>query len=144
MKYVFFGTPRFAAIVLERLIGDGKPPIAIVCNPDKPVGREKVITPPPTKQVILNAAPPNDQIQILQPAKIDNEFLTQLRSLNADFFVVAAYAKILPDELLKIPPLGVIGTHPSPLPKLRGPSPIQSAIIEGVEKTGVTLYLIDE
>jgi methionyl-tRNA formyltransferase len=144
MRYVFFGTPRFAAIVLEKLIAGGESPIAIVCNPDKPVGRKKIITPPPTKQVILGAGSSNAEIRIYQPAKIDEEFLGQLRSLKADFFVVAAYAKILPDSLLSIPPLGVIGTHPSILPKFRGASPIQSVIIEGEEKTGVTLYLMDK
>jgi methionyl-tRNA formyltransferase len=131
MRYVFFGTPRFAAIVLEKLIASGHQPIAIVCNPDKPVGRKKIITPPPTKQVVLSATSLKEDIQIYQPAKIDDEFLAQLRSLKADFFVVAAYAKILPNTLLEIPPLGVIGTHPSILPKFRGASPIQSVIIEG-------------
>ncbi len=141
MRYVFLGTPKFAAIVLERLIDGGLPPIAVVCNVDKPVGRKKVVTPPPVKQVILDN---KADIQILQPVKIDDEFLDKLKQLNADFFVVVAYAKILPDSLLKIPHLGVVGTHPSILPKFRGPSPIQSVILTGESETGVTLYMMDE
>lgn len=80
----------------------------------------------------------------MQPEKLDDEFLTRLKKLKADFYVVAAYAKILPKKLLQIPHLGVIGVHPSLLPKYRGATPIQSAILSGGEKTGISLYLIDE
>ncbi len=141
MKYVFFGTPRFASIVLERLIAAGVPPLAVVCNPDMPVGRKQVITPPPTKQVVSESG---TDIKILQPVKIDTATIEAIKSLSADFYVVAAYGKILPLDLLKIPPLGTIGVHPSLLPKFRGPSPIQSAIIEGAPETGVSLFLLDD
>ena len=141
MKYIFFGTPEFAATILQKLIEADMPPLALVCNPDRPQGRKKIITPPPTKEAVLKSAV---KIDILQPEVLDNAFLAKLKSYGADFYVVAAYSKILKPELINIPPKGVVGVHPSLLPKLRGASPIQSAILEGSETTGVTLFLIDE
>ncbi|MBI4094589.1 MAG: methionyl-tRNA formyltransferase [Candidatus Liptonbacteria bacterium] len=138
MKYVFFGTPEFAAIVLERLIGAGMPPATVVCNPDRPVGRKKVITPPPTKLLAQKY-----NIPVLQPEVLSTSNL-QLLTSNCDFFVVAAYAKILPREIIELPRLGTIGVHPSLLPKYRGTTPIQSAILAGDEETGVALYCMDE
>ena len=117
-------------------------PVALVCNPDRPIGRKMIVTPPLTKGVILRKS--LLEIDVLQPEKINEEFLNKLGSYEADFYIVAAYAKILPAELLNIPKLGIIGVHPSLLPKLRGSSPIQSAILEGDTQTGVTLYLLDE
>ncbi|MDD4931542.1 MAG: methionyl-tRNA formyltransferase [Candidatus Colwellbacteria bacterium] len=141
MKFVFFGTPRFAAAVLGRLIEKGSAPIALVTNPDMPVGRKKIITPPETKTLILKT---KSGIPILQPKKIDAEFLERLNKLEADIFVVAAYGKMLPQKLLDIPRYGVINIHPSILPKYRGASPVQSAILDGENETGVTLFKIDE
>ncbi len=140
MKYVFFGTPRFAAIVLDRLIRADMPPVALVCNPDRPVGRKKTITPPPTK-VMAGEAP---AITVFQPEKLDATFIETLRALQPDFFVVAAYAKIIPQAVLDIPRLGTLGTHPSLLPKYRGASPIQSVLLAGETKTGTTIYAMDE
>ncbi|OGY58899.1 MAG: hypothetical protein A3E61_01080 [Candidatus Colwellbacteria bacterium RIFCSPHIGHO2_12_FULL_43_12] len=142
MKYIFFGTPKFAATILDKVVDAGMPPLAIVCNPDKPMGRRMVITPPPAKEVILRRQLLG--VDVLQPEKIDEAFFSRLKSYEADFFVVAAYGKILPLEVLNLPKLGTIGVHPSLLPKLRGASPIQSAILEGVGLTGVTLFLLDE
>lgn len=139
MKYIFFGTPRFAALVLKELLSAGLPPVALVCNPDRPVGRKKVITAPETKQLALNS---QKQIEILQPEKLDEGFLEKLRELNADLYIVAAYAKILKKDLLSIPRLGAIGVHPSLLPKYRGASPIQTAILSGDEMTGVDLFML--
>jgi methionyl-tRNA formyltransferase len=141
MKYVFFGTPRFAEIVLGGLIGAGIPPIAVVCNPDRPLGRKKVITPPPTK---LLAAKTSADIKVIQPEKLDREFIERLAALKPDLFVVAAYAKIIPASVLAIPKFGTLGVHPSLLPKYRGASPIQSVILAGETTTGVTVYLMDE
>jgi len=157
-QYVFFGTPNFAAIVLERLIAAGFPPACVVCNPDKPVGRKKVITPPPAKLVAQK-----NGIRVWQPEKLSAEGVHQrsilLRRRSAsggeavsyksevgevDFAVVAAYSKIIPKNIIEIPAMGVIGVHPSLLPKHRGASPIQSTILHGDEETGVTLFLIDE
>ena len=141
MKYIFFGTPRFAEIVLDRLIAAGMPPVALVCNPDRPAGRKKIITPPPTKQLV---AAHGAAIPLLQPEKLDEYFMETLRGFDADIFVVAAYGKILPGAVLGIPRLGVVGVHPSLLPKYRGASPIQSVILNGETETGVTLYWMDE
>lgn len=140
MKYVFFGTPRFAATVLAELIDAGMPPVAVVCNPDRPVGRKHVITPPPVKVAAIEASP---DIDVIQPDTLDAMFMKRLRELEPDFFVVAAYAKIIPQAVLDIARLGTIGTHPSLLPKYRGASPIQSALLAGERETGVSLYLMD-
>lgn len=141
MKYIFFGTPRFAATVLEKLVAADLPPLAVVCNQDKPVGRKKIITPPPVKKLVIDDAL---KIKVMQPVKIDAGTIEEIKSLGADFYIVAAYGKILPADLLKITPMGVIGVHPSLLPKFRGPSPIQTAILEGAGETGVTLFLLDD
>lgn len=140
MSYVFFGTPRFAAIVLKELLAAGLPPVALVCNPDRPAGRKKMITPPPTKELAVR----HGSIRVLQPEKLDADFAAQLKTLRADLFVVAAYAKIIPKAVLDIPRLGTLGIHPSLLPKYRGASPIQSAILDGESETGVTIYKMDE
>ena len=146
MKYVFFGSPRFAAIILGQLIEAGIPPVALVCNPDRPVGRKHVITPPLTKQEIFQAAEisgVSSAIAILQPEKLDEQFVERLRALAPDFFIVAAYAKIIPQVVLDIPRLGTLGIHPSLLPKYRGASPIQSALLAGDAITGTTIYAMD-
>ncbi len=142
MKYIFFGTPEFAAIILKKLIDAGFLPAAVVCNPDRPLGRKKIITPPPVKKLI-SGLPSDLSIEILQPENI-KEIKQKLSSINADVFVVAAYAKILPKEIIELPRLGTIGIHPSLLPKYRGTTPIQSVILNGEQETGTTLFLIDE
>jgi methionyl-tRNA formyltransferase len=141
LKYVFFGTPRFAEIVLSGLISHNFVPAALVCNPDRPLGRKKIITSPPTKQLIVDK---KISTLVLQPEKLDENFIEQLRALTPDFFVVAAYAKIIPATVLSIPRLGTLGTHPSILPAYRGASPIQSVILAGETKTGATIYEMDE
>jgi methionyl-tRNA formyltransferase len=138
MNFVFFGTPEFAAIILEKLIKAGLPPQAVVCNPDKPVGRKQIITSPPVKVLAEKHG-----IKVLQPEKLEIRNL-KLEISEIDFAVVAAYAKIIPKEVLDIPQLGSIGVHPSLLPKYRGSSPIQSAILAGEKETGVSLFLMDE
>ncbi len=139
VNFVFWGTPEFAAIILEKLIGNGFVPAAVICNPDRPVGRKQIITPPPTK--ILGQT---FGIPVLQPDELDSNFIAQISGLRPDFFVVAAYAKIIPKEILDIPRLGSIGVHPSLLPKYRGSTPIQNTILNGDTETGVTLYVLDE
>jgi len=143
IEYVFFGTPEFAAIILQKLIDSKMPPKALVSNPDRPVGRKKILSYPPTKRVVKEKG--LDQvIEIFQPDKIDDDFIDKLKKVRADFFVVAAYARILPREVVNLPLKGTIGVHPSLLPKYRGPTPIQTAILNGDEETGVTLFLLDE
>src|SRR5579862_505150 len=115
MKFVLFGTPRFAEIILDELIRAKLPPAAIVCNPDRPTGRKKIITPPPTKRRATESDA--SSIDIIQPEKIDEILLKRLAALEADLFVVAAYAKILPASVLSVPRHGTLGVHPSLLPK---------------------------
>lgn len=141
MKFVFFGTPRFAEIVLDGLIAEGIVPSALVCNPDRPLGRKHIFTPPLTKKLIAAKKLPTT---VLQPEKLNDVFVAQLRALQPDFFVVAAYAKIIPSAMLAIPRLGTLGTHPSLLPAYRGASPLQSVILAGETKTGSTIYHMDE
>lgn len=139
MTFVFFGTPEFAAIVLRHALDAGLLPAAVVCNPDRPTGRKKIVTPPPVKQLIAQGTWP---IEILQPEKL-GDIHEKLQAIRPDFFIVAAYAKIIPQSILDIPSRGTIGVHPSLLPHLRGASPIQSAILDGERETGVSLYAID-
>ncbi len=136
MKYVFFGSSDFSIIVLQKLINVGMLPQAVVCNPDRPVGRDHVLTPPPVKVLALEHS-----IPVLQPEKLSVESLAGYT--DVDCFVVAAYAKIIPQEVLDIPRLGVVGVHPSLLPKYRGATPIQTVIAGGVPETGVSLFLVD-
>jgi methionyl-tRNA formyltransferase len=140
MNYIFFGTPSFSARCLEILLDHGMMPMAVVCNPDRPVGRKHIITPPPVKQLIADRG---SSIPVFQPEKLDAEFQEKLKSFNPDFFVVFAYNKIFRKETLDIPRLGTVGVHPSFLPKYRGSSPFQTALLNGETETGVTLYLLD-
>ncbi|MCX6702733.1 MAG: methionyl-tRNA formyltransferase [Candidatus Wolfebacteria bacterium] len=145
MKYVFFGTPEFAAIILDKLVQTGFIPDAIVCNPDRPAGRKQIMTPPPTK-ILAGIRGFQDKVNMLQPEKLDQKFISSLSKIHDsfDFFIVAAYGKIIPKEVFGIPDLGTIGVHPSLLPGHRGASPIQAIILSGNTKTGTTLYLMDE
>lgn len=144
MRYIFFGSPKFAAIILEKLVNAGIYPEAVVCNPDRPAGRKKIITPPPVKARIMNyELGIRNKIKILQPEKLDS-LASHLLSLKPDLFIVAAYANIISKQILEIPKMGTVGVHPSILPKHRGSSPIQTAILNNDEKTGVALYLMNE
>ncbi|MBU6500934.1 MAG: methionyl-tRNA formyltransferase [Patescibacteria group bacterium] len=142
MKYVFFGTPEFSGIILRKLISADVSPLAVVCNRDRPVGRKKIVTPPPVKTLAIEHRTQN--IKILQPEKLDEGFRSQISDLKTDFAIVASYAKIIPKSVIELFPRGIIGVHPSLLPKYRGSSPIQTAILNGETVTGVTLYMLDE
>src|ERR1051325_11730211 len=149
MKYAFFGSPEFASIILEKLIGAKIPPALVVTNPDRPVGRKKIVTPPPVKRVALDYNNNHDnekRIGIFQPEKLEiRNWELEIDKLGGlDFCVVAAYSKIISKEVLDTLPAKFVGVHPSLLPKYRGATPIQSAILEGAEQTGVTLYSVDE
>src|SRR3989344_5214688 len=119
-KYIFFGTPEFAAIVFKKLIQSGFPQAYLICNPDRPAGRKKIITPPPTKIVAKK-----NGISVWQPEELKIENL-KLKIGSVDLAVVAAYAKILPAWVIEYFVRGVVGVHPSLLPKYRGATPIQS------------------
>ena len=137
IKYVFFGTPEFAAIILDQLIKSGLIPVAIVTNPDRPVGRKKLITPSPVKVAAGN-------ISVLQPENLDATFIENLKNFNAEVGILAAYGKIISPAVFKIFPKGIIVVHPSLLPKYRGATPIQTAILNGDKETGAALFLMDK
>jgi len=144
MKYVFFGTPEFAVIILEKLIQAGLMPEAVICNFDKPVGRKQIVTPPPVKASIKHQASRiKDKIKIFQPQD-KTELLEIIKNLQPDLAIVAAFGMIFPKKILIIPKYGFINVHPSLLPKYRGPTPIQTAILNGDKETGVGLFLVDE
>ncbi len=137
--FVFFGTPQFAVFVLEELLRSGIKPALIVTAPDKPQGRGLLLTPPPIKVWAKE-----NGIPFIQPVKLDNAFIAELKSNSCELFVVAAYGKIIPKEILKIPSHGTLNVHPSLLPKYRGASPIQSQIMNDEKEIGVTIMLVDE
>ncbi len=138
MKYIFFGTPEFAAVVLERLINAGYVPEAVICNPDEPVGRKQILTSPPTKILAGKYG-----INILQPEILANYKLL-ITNYKPDLAIIAAFGKIIPKTILDIPKHGFINVHGSLLPRYRGASPIQSAILNGDKETGITIMKVDE
>lgn len=140
MRVVFFGTPTLARSILEALVADAEiDVVGIVCQPDEPVGRKAVLTAPPTKQFAIEHS-----IPVFQPTKLkDESFLSAIDSLYADVAVVLAYGRMLPQILLDRIPGGFINVHPSLLPKYRGPSPIQAAILAGDSVTGVSIMKLD-
>ncbi|PJE76479.1 methionyl-tRNA formyltransferase [Candidatus Uhrbacteria bacterium CG10_big_fil_rev_8_21_14_0_10_48_16] len=142
MKVVFFGTPQFSVPFLRELILDPDiDVVAVVTQPDKPAGRGEEITASPIKLLAYDAL-----IPVFQPAslKADRHIQEKLQALNADFFVVVAYGKLIPKDILDLPTSGCINVHPSLLPRHRGPSPMQWAIAEGDASTGVAVMLLDE
>ena len=125
---------------LQKIHESGHNILAVVCQPDKQVGRGMKIQMPPTKEYAIA-----NNIEVLQPEKIKNnqEFFDKINSLNPDITVVVAYGKILPQNILDIPKYGSMNVHGSLLPKYRGAAPIQWAIINGDETTGVTTMKMD-
>ncbi len=141
LKIVFLGTPEFSVKPLEALINAGYQIIGVITSPDKPVGRKMVLTPPPVKSFILKHASWN--IKIYQPEN-KTELLKIMKELRPDLAVVAAFGMIFTKEILEIPKYGFLNIHASLLPRWRGASPIQSAILAGDEETGITIMLINE
>ncbi len=139
MKIVFMGTPDFAAGALKSLIEAGHEITAVVTQPDKAKGRSQELLPPPVKVVALEHG-----IPVLQPVRIKRpEEVEKLKQYPADIYVVAAFGQILSQEILDIPEFGCLNIHASLLPKYRGASPIQHVIINGEEKTGITIMQMD-
>jgi len=139
MRFIYFGSFHLSADILELLVAGGFMPSAVVCSPDRPAGRKQIITAPAIKQLILEKG---WDIKILQPEKLEIENL-KLKIGEVDLAIVMGYPKIIPQEIIDMPRLGTIGVHPSLLPKYRGASPIQTAILHGEIETGVTLYQMD-
>lgn len=139
-KIVFFGTPEFAEVILKSLIEDDFNIISVFSQPDKKIGRKQEIVFSSVKKLALEK-----NIPLFQPADLDDPGLIEkLGEEEIDLFVVAAYGKILPKKILNIPKFGSINVHASLLPKYRGASPVQSAIFEGEEETGITLIKMNE
>jgi len=137
LKIIFMGTPEFSVPILKGLIENYKVR-AIVTQPDKMVGRNQKIVCPPIKQVGID-----NTILVLQPEKIKEEINT-IKNMEPDLIITCAYGKILPKEILETPRLGCINVHASLLPKLRGGAPIHHAIIDGYQKTGITIMYMNE
>lgn len=139
-KIVFMGTPAFSAPILRMLVEEGYNVISVVTQPDRPVGRKKVLTPTPVKEEALRLGLP-----VYQPEKLKNpEELQHVLDLFPDLIITAAFGQILPSAILEAPKLGAINVHASLLPEYRGGAPIHQAIIDGKEETGVTImYMVD-
>ena len=139
LHFIFFGTPQLSADVLEHLKLQGLVPSLVVTNPDRPQGRKMLLTPPPVKLWAQE-----NRVPFLQPEKLDSVFNSQLTTYNPQLFVVVAYGKIIPKKVLDIPEKGTLNLHYSLLPKYRGASPIESAILNDDKEVGVSIMLMDE
>ena len=141
MKIAFMGTPEFAVTVLEGLLNTKHEVGLVATQPDKAKNRGKKIQYTPVKKKALE-----HNIKVLQPEKVrgNEEFLEELKDYRPDIIVVVAYGQILPKEVLELPKYGCVNVHASLLPRLRGAAPIQRAIIEGDEETGVTIMQMSE
>ena len=137
LRVVFMGTPDFAVPVLEKLIANTNV-ILVVTQPDKEVGRHKILTPTPIKKVAME-----HDIPVFQPSKIRNDY-TPILEAKPDIIITCAYGQIIPATLLDLPKLGCINVHASLLPSLRGGAPLHHAIIDGYDTTGVTIMYMDE
>ncbi len=139
MRVLFMGTSEFAIPALTALITQNQETIGVVTQPDRPSGRGKKLKTSPVKEIAIK-----HHLLVFQPEKVrKKEFVDTLKQLKPDVMVVAAFGQLLPQTVLDIPPCGVINIHPSLLPKYRGAAPIQWALINGEEETGVTLMLLD-
>ncbi len=140
MKIIFAGTPEFSVSVLTALINAGHNIVGVYCQPDRPKGRGRVLTPCPVKTQALEY-----NLPVLQPESLkDEEAQTELKNLNAAVMVVVAYGQILPKEVLKIPQYGCLNIHASLLPRWRGAAPIQRAILAGDKTTGIGIMQMNE
>lgn len=133
MKIVYAGTPRFAVAPFKKIIEEGYGVAGVVVQPDKPQGRKGILAPPPVKAFALERG-----LTVFQPQKIRAE-TDALKALGGDILITCAYGQILTQEVLDLFPLGVWNIHASLLPKYRGASPIQSAVLNGERETGVTV-----
>jgi methionyl-tRNA formyltransferase len=139
-KIVFMGTPAFSAPILRMLVEQGYEVALVVTQPDRPVGRKKILTPTPVKEQALAL-----DLPVYQPERLkDPEQAQKILDLQPDLIVTAAFGQILPTAILEAPKLGAINVHASLLPEYRGGAPIHQAIIDGKKETGVTImYMVD-
>ena len=139
MRIVFMGTPDFSVPTLEALVASEHEVVGVVTQPDKPKGRGKEIHMSPVKECALQ-----HNIPVYQPVRArDEAFVDEMRTLNPDVMVVIAFGQILPKSLLELPKYGCVNIHASLLPKYRGAAPIQWAVINGDEETGITTMMMD-
>ncbi len=139
MRVLFLGSPDFAVAPLEMLVEAGYDVVTVLTQPDRPAGRKRVLTPPPVKEAALAL-----NLPVVQPPSLrDETVITQLKALQPEVGVVAAYGEILRKAVLAIPPLGYLNIHPSLLPLYRGPAPVVGAILAGDTETGVTIMKLD-
>jgi len=136
-KIVFMGTPEFACPILEMLIENYEVGL-VVTQPDKKVGRKQILTPPPVKELAEKY-----HIPVFQPLKIKENY-QEILAIQPDLIITCAYGQIIPKTILEAPQIGSFNVHASLLPKYRGGSPIHAAIINGEEKTGITIMYMDE
>jgi methionyl-tRNA formyltransferase len=136
-RVIFIGTTEFGIPTLEMLKQNYNLEL-IITQPDKPTGRKHILTPPPVKEWALK-----NNIKVIQPNKI-SEATEEIKTVDPDLIIVAAYGQIIPKSILDIPKRGAINLHTSLLPKYRGASPIQSALLDDEKETGVTIMLMDE
>lgn len=139
LRIIFLGSPDFAVPSLKA-VGERHEVVAVVTQPDRPQGRGRAVAPPPVKKVALELG-----IEVLQPEKLRKRSVREhLMSYGADLFVVVAYGKILRPKMLAVPSKGCINVHASLLPKYRGAAPIHWAVIEGEQRSGVSIMKMDE
>ncbi|MDQ0175873.1 methionyl-tRNA formyltransferase [Bacillus chungangensis] len=139
-KIVFMGTPDFSVPILRQLIKDGYDICGVVTQPDRPVGRKRVLTPPPVKQEAEK-----HQLPVIQPEKMNEIAIQQILALKPDLIVTAAFGQLLPKQILTAPTYGCINVHASLLPELRGGAPIHYAILQGKKQTGITImYMVEK
>ena len=139
MRIVFMGTPDFSVGTLEAILAAGHQVAAVVTQPDKPKGRGKALQATPVKEAALAHG-----LTVYQPRKVrEDSFLEELKKINPDVIVVVAFGQIIPRTILELPKFGCINVHASLLPKYRGAAPIQWAVIDGEEVSGVTIMRMD-
>ena len=138
IRIVFMGTPEFASNVLKGLVENNYNIVGVVSQPDKEVGRKRILTPSPVKEMALNYG-----LKVLTPVKIRKEY-EEVLSLEPDLIITCAYGQIIPKALLEYPKYKCINTHGSLLPKGRGGAPIQRSIMNGEDKTGITIMFMNE
>ncbi|OGG41949.1 methionyl-tRNA formyltransferase [Candidatus Kaiserbacteria bacterium RIFCSPHIGHO2_01_FULL_46_22] len=134
MKFVFFGTPNVASETLAHLLKNNLIPSLVVTNPDRPRGRGQQLSSSPVKELALA-----HHLPVITPDRLDEEFLATVKAVDADYAVVVAYGKIFSEELINLFPKGVVNVHYSLLPKYRGAAPLEAALLNDDEETGVTL-----
>lgn len=140
-KFIFFGSSPISVVSLDTLKSEGMLPVCVVTQPDKPQGRHLTLTPSPVKVWALA-----NNVSVLTPVKIKtNEFYNKLKSYNAEVAILVSYGKIIPQNIIDLFPKGILNLHPSLLPKLRGPSPIESTILNDMkDEVGVSIMLLDK